>query len=80
LWREGLPDPEMKADIAKWKAASTPTDRMQAGYALQELHARAPATLMLYYPSSDYAYRPAAYDRWRAVPGLGVFHKWSLLP
>ena len=80
LWREGLPDPEMKADIAKWKAASTATARMQAGFALQELHAKAPATLMLYYPSSDYAYRPAAYDRWRAVPGLGVFHKWSLLP
>ena len=80
LWREGLPDPEWKAGIAKWKAASTVADRMQAGFALQELHARAPATLMLYYPSMDYAYRPAAFDRWRAVPGLGVFHKWSLLP
>jgi peptide/nickel transport system substrate-binding protein len=80
LWREGLPDAEMKTLIANWKAASTASERIQAGYALQELHARAPATLMLYYPSFDYAYRPAAYDRWRAVPGLGVFHKWSLLP
>lgn len=80
LWRDGLPDAEMKARIAKWKAASTATERMQAGWALQEWHAQAPATLMLYYPSADYAYRPAAFDRWRAVPGLGVFHKWSLLP
>lgn len=80
LWREGLPDPEMKTRIANWKAASSSTERMQAGFALQELHARAPATLMLYYPSADYAYRPAGYDGWRAVPGLGVFHKWSLLP
>lgn len=80
LWRDGLPNARMKAGIAKWKAASTVAARMQAGYALQELHAEAPATLMLYYPSMDYAYRPAAFDRWRAVPGLGVFHKWSLLP
>jgi hypothetical protein len=52
---------------------------MRAGFALQELHSKAPVTLMLYYPLSHYAYRPAAYDHWRAIPGMGVFHKWSLI-
>jgi peptide/nickel transport system substrate-binding protein len=79
LWRAGLPNPEMEAGIARWRAASTADARMRAGFALQELHSRAPATLMLYYPASRYAYRPRAYDGWRGVPGLGVFHKWSLL-
>jgi peptide/nickel transport system substrate-binding protein len=79
LWRAGLPNPEMEARIARWRAASTPDARMRAGFALQELHSREPATLMLYYPVSRYAYRPGAYDGWRGIPGLGVFHKWSLL-
>jgi peptide/nickel transport system substrate-binding protein len=79
LSRIDQPFPERDALIARWRAASTPQSRMEAGFALQELHSRAPATLMLYYPRSQYAYRPAAYDRWRAVPGMGVFHKWSLL-
>jgi peptide/nickel transport system substrate-binding protein len=79
LWRAGLPNPEMEARIARWRAASTADARIRAGFALQELHSREPATLMLYYPISRYAYRPRAYDGWRAVPGMGVFHKWSLL-
>ena len=79
LWRAGLPNPEMEARIARWRTASTAEARMRAGFALQELHSREPATLMLYYPASRYAYRPRAYDGWRGVPGMGVFHKWSLL-
>jgi peptide/nickel transport system substrate-binding protein len=80
LWRAGLPYPELEALIEEWRAASSADARIHAGFALQELHSRAPVTLMLYYPTSHYAYRPAAYDRWRLVPGMGVFHKWSLLP
>jgi peptide/nickel transport system substrate-binding protein len=79
LWRAGLHDPEMEALIARWRAASSTQARMQAGFALQRLHGKAPVTLMLYYPKWQYAYRPAAYDQWRAVPGMGVFHKWSFL-
>ena len=79
LWRGGRSYPEMEARIKEWRAASTAEARTRAGFALQELHSKAPVTLMLYYPLSHYAYRPAAYDRWRAVPGMGVFHKWSLI-
>jgi peptide/nickel transport system substrate-binding protein len=79
LWRAGRSFPEMEALIEQWKAASSAGARMRAGFALQELHSRAPVTLMLYYPRSQYAYRPAAYDGWRVVPGMGVFHKWSFL-
>jgi peptide/nickel transport system substrate-binding protein len=79
LWRAGLPHPEMEALIAQWRVASSAEARMHAGFALQRLHGKAPVTLMLYYPRWHYAYRPKAYDQWRAIPGLGVFHKWSFL-
>jgi peptide/nickel transport system substrate-binding protein len=79
LWRDGRSYPELDALIQKWRAASTVEARVREGYALQELHSQAPVTLMLYYPTSPYAYRPGAYDHWRSIPGLGVFHKWSLL-
>lgn len=79
LWRDGRSYPELDALIAQWRSAATAEARMRAGYALQELHSKAPVAVMLYYPRSHYAYRPAAYDRWRAVPGMGVFHKWSLV-
>ena len=79
LWRYGRSYPELDALIARWRSAPTADARMRAGFALQELHSTAPVALMLYYPRAHYAYRPAAYDRWRAVPGMGVFHKWSLI-
>lgn len=79
LWRDGRSYPELEAIVEKWREAFTADTRIQAGFALQELHAAAPVTLMLYYPRSHFAYRPAAYDRWRFIPGMGVFHKWSLL-
>jgi peptide/nickel transport system substrate-binding protein len=79
LWRYGRTYPALDALIERWRAAAGAEARIRVGYELQELHSRAPTTLMLYYPRPQYAYRPEAYDGWRDVPGLGVFHKWSLL-
>jgi peptide/nickel transport system substrate-binding protein len=79
LWRDGRSYPELDALIAAWRAASTVDARTRAGFALQELHSKAPVALVLYYPKAHYAYRPDAYDGWRLIPGMGVFHKWSLL-
>ena len=79
LWRAGGSYPELDALITEWRAASSVEGRVSAGYALQQLHSGAPATVILYYPRAHYAYRPAAYNGWRAIPGMGVFNKWSLL-
>ena len=79
LWHEGRSYPELDALISQWRIASTVEARTEAGFALQELHSKAPVAIMLYYPKSHYAYRLQAYDGWRPIPGLGVFHKWSLL-
>ena len=79
LWRDGKSYPELEALIQQWRASTTADARIQAGYALQELHSRAPSTLMLYYARPHYAYRPRAFDHWRFVSGNGVFHKWSLV-
>jgi peptide/nickel transport system substrate-binding protein len=79
LWRHGLPHPRIEAALADWQAATTPAARIAAGFALQRLHQEAPVVLMLYYPAGHQAYRPRAYDQWRPVPGMGVFHKWSLV-
>jgi peptide/nickel transport system substrate-binding protein len=79
LWRHGLPNPRLEAALADWRAANTPEARTAAGFALQRLHEEAPVVLMLYYPQSQFAYRPRAYDGWRGMPGMGVFHKWSLV-
>jgi peptide/nickel transport system substrate-binding protein len=79
LWRHGLPNPRLDAALAQWHAAATPAARTAAGFALQRLHEEAPVVLMLFYARSQFAYRPRAYDGWRGMPGMGVFHKWSLV-
>jgi peptide/nickel transport system substrate-binding protein len=79
LWRYGKSYPEADALIKEWQSASSADARIRAGYALQELHSRAPATLMLYLPTPHFAYRPKAFDQWTFVAGMGVFHKWSLV-
>ena len=79
LWRDGKSYPALEALIAQWRTATTPEARIQAGYALQELHSHAPSTLMLYYARPHYAYRTQAFDHWRFVSGMGIFHKWSLV-
>jgi len=79
LWRHGLANPRIEAALARWQAAPTPQARVAAGFALQRLHEEAPVVLMLYYPATYQAYRPAAFDGWRPMPGMGLFHKWSLV-
>jgi peptide/nickel transport system substrate-binding protein len=79
LWRHGLSNPRIEAALARWQAATTPQARIDAGFALQRLHEEAPVVLMLYYPATYQAYRPGAYDGWRGMPGMGLFHKWSLV-
>ena len=79
LWRHGLPNPRLEAALERWQAATTAQARIAAGFALQRLHEEAPVVLMLYYPATYQAYRPHAYDGWRGVPGMGLFHKWSLV-
>jgi peptide/nickel transport system substrate-binding protein len=79
LWRHGLSNPPIEAALDRWQAATTPQARVAAGFALQRLHEEAPVVLMLYYPATYQAYRPAAYDGWRPMPGMGLFHKWSLV-
>jgi peptide/nickel transport system substrate-binding protein len=36
--------------------------------------------IVMWYPDSQYAYRPAAYDGWVRDPGQGIFTKRSFLP
>lgn len=79
LWHEGKSYPELDALLQQWREASTIHTRTQAGFALQQLHSRAPVVVILYYPLTRYAFRTESYHDWRPIPGLGVFHKWSLL-
>jgi peptide/nickel transport system substrate-binding protein len=79
LWRAGLPHPELDTLLEDWRQADTARTRLEAGFALQRFHNRAPMTIVLYYPNAQWAYRPHAFDQWRAVPGQGLFHKWSLV-
>jgi peptide/nickel transport system substrate-binding protein len=79
LWRAGRPYPALDALLDAWWRADTPAGRMTAGHALQRLQNHAPTTLVLYYPDSQWAYRPQAFNRWNAVAGQGIFHKWSLV-
>jgi peptide/nickel transport system substrate-binding protein len=79
LWRHGLPNPRLDAGMDRWHAAATAEARIAAGFALQRLHEEAPVVLMLYYPTISQAYRPHAFDGWRGMPGMGLFHKWSLV-
>lgn len=79
MWSEGVPYPALEKVIADWRAASTPATRLEAAFALQRLHASAPAIVILYYPEVAQAYRPRAFDGYFPLPGMGIFHKWSLL-
>jgi peptide/nickel transport system substrate-binding protein len=79
LWREGHSYPELDVLLKQWREASTIETRVRACFALQQLHNKAPVVLILYYPQSRFAFRSGAYKNWRPIPGLGVFHKWSLI-
>lgn len=79
LWKVGLPNAPLDELIARWRRAASAEERLQAGFAMQRYHNAAPTSLVLYYPNARWAYRPQAFNRWRSLPGLGVFHKWSLV-
>jgi len=36
--------------------------------------------VILWYADGNYAYRPAAFDKWVYQKGQGIFHKLSFLP
>lgn len=79
MWTDGVPYPALDTVIADWWAAETPQARLDASFAMQRVHASAPTLVMLYFPEVAQAYRPQAFDDYLALPGMGVFHKWSLL-
>lgn len=79
LWRAGRAYPALDNLLNEWLLAKTPADRLAAGHALQRFQNQTPTTLVLYYPDSFWAYRPQSYNRWHALAGQGIFHKWSLV-
>lgn len=79
LWRAGSAYPALDILLSDWLHAKTSASRLNAGYALQRFQSQAPTTLVLYYPDSFWAYRPQSYNRWHALAGQGIFHKWSLV-
>lgn len=81
LWNlPELPYPEMEALIDEWTQTTTIEERAQASFEMQELFNEQPTSIVLYYPETNWAYRPEAYDRWAESPGYGIMHKWSFLP
>lgn len=79
LWREGLPYPELEARMDRWRRSITRAERLAASHSLQSFSREAPTAIVLYYPNARWAYRPEAFADWRPIPGLGLFHKWSLI-
>lgn len=79
LWRAGTSYPLLDTLINDWRQAETAERRLEAGFVLQRFFNRAPTAIVLYYPKSTWAYRPSAFKHWKAIPGLGLFHKWSLV-
>jgi peptide/nickel transport system substrate-binding protein len=80
LWKPGVPYPALDALLEEWKKTADVESRKQVSFKLQELFSKQPTAISLYYPSSTFAYRPAAYDNWVESPGFGIVHKWSFLP
>ncbi len=54
--------------------------RKEISFEMQALFNRQPTSLVLYYPTENYAYRADKFDRWVESPGFGIIHKYSLLP
>ena len=80
LWKAGIPYPALDSLMEEWKKATDVESRKQVSFKMQELFNRQPTAISLYYPTSTFAYRPAAYDNWVESPGFGIVHKWSFLP
>lgn len=75
-----IPNPELDPLFEEWMETETLDARYEILFEMQELLAREPTSLALYYPEENWAYRPEAYDDWIGTPAFGIVHKWSLLP
>ncbi|ALS24974.1 MULTISPECIES: ABC transporter substrate-binding protein [Paenibacillus] len=80
LWSKGLAYPEMDELTKKWMAEANIDKRKEISFEMQALFNRQPTSLVLYYPTENYAYRADKFDRWVESPGFGIIHKYSLLP
>lgn len=60
-------------------ATMTPEERKPLLHEAQQILAEEVPVATLWYRQGVYAYRPAAYDRWTADLGHGIFHKRSFL-
>jgi peptide/nickel transport system substrate-binding protein len=81
LWQAPtLPYPAWDSLFERWKATTTVADRTAVLFEMQELFNRQPTSIPLYYADEHWAYRPGSFDGWAESPGLGIVHKWSLLP
>jgi len=80
LWSPQIPYPALDSLVEAWKQAADIESRKQFSFKLQQLFNDQPTAIPLYYPTSIFAYRPAAYDNWAESPGFGIVHKWSFLP
>ena len=80
LWKPGIPYPAFDSLLEEWKKTTDIESRKQVSFRMQELFNHQPTAIPLYYPTSSFAYRPAAYDNWVESPGFGIVHKWSFLP
>jgi peptide/nickel transport system substrate-binding protein len=75
-----VPYPGLHSLLEEWRTAADTESRKQVSFRMQELFNHQPTAIPLYYTTSVFAYRPAAYDGWVESPGFGIVHKWSLLP
>jgi peptide/nickel transport system substrate-binding protein len=80
LWNTNIPYPALDSLLEEWKKTTDTESRKQVSFRIQELFNHYPGAIPLYYTTSIFAYRPAAYDNWVESPGFGIVHKWSLLP
>jgi peptide/nickel transport system substrate-binding protein len=75
----GYANPDFDA-LAQEAAVEADRDtRTEMVHELQAMFAEEVPAIALYYPTGQYAYRPAAYDGWLEEPGHGIFNKFSFL-
>jgi peptide/nickel transport system substrate-binding protein len=75
----GYANPDLD-ELAMQAATETdPGTREEMVHELQAMFAEEVPAIALYYPTAQYAYRPAAYDGWHEEPGHGIFNKFSFV-
>jgi peptide/nickel transport system substrate-binding protein len=80
LWNPRIPHPAFNSLLEEWKKTTDIESRKEVSFRMQEIFSHEPTAIPLYYPTSTFAYRPAASDDWVESPGFGIVHKWSFLP